>query len=215
MTSVDTDVLVVGAGPTGLTLAVVLAQLGVRCRVIDQSATPFTIPRALGIQARTLEIFSMIGIADRILAEAHTTTGTTFYVGGRTISWDFGPITRELGVFALGAGLPQTQVEQFLTDLAESKGLRLERGVALAGVHQQDDLVVARVTGPSGEQEIPARWLVGCDGAHSTTRKALGVDFEGRTYPIGLVHADVAIDWDRSRDHFYRWIHPDGRAQPN
>lgn len=105
---------------------------------------------------------------------------------------------------------PQTGVERPLAELLEELGGRVERARELIDLRQANGAVIATVRGDGGDETISARWLVGCDGAHSRVRNALGVAFAGSAYEERFVHADLELDWARGRDATHNWFHPDG-----
>ncbi|HZI07698.1 MAG TPA: FAD-dependent monooxygenase, partial [Archangium sp.] len=191
------DALVVGAGPTGLTMAAELARHGLRCRVVDQMEAPSLLSRALGVQARTLEVFDDFGIAEQALArgrkvEAFNVVGAG---GGRTrvpmqaFSW---LETRFPFMFML----PQDGTEALLTEHLGSFGVKVERGLALEDFRQDAEGVEATLKrAEGGVERVAARWLLGCDGARSRVRKVAGIPFEGETYDDACVLADVRVEW--------------------
>ena len=209
----ETDVLIVGAGPTGLTLACELLRRGVSCRIIDKAASPATTSRALGLQPRTLELFDTMGIVDRVLSTGGPVIDASLYRGDRLL-------------LTLGtAGLqdldtpyprlwitPQASVERPLVERLLELGGTVERSRKLADFRQTDSRVIATAKrGDSDEtEEIHASWLVGCDGAHSRVRKALGVSFEGSTYEEKFLLADVDLDWRRERNRTHTWFPQEG-----
>jgi 2-polyprenyl-6-methoxyphenol hydroxylase-like FAD-dependent oxidoreductase len=191
------DALVVGAGPTGLTMAAELARHGLRCRIVEQLEAPSVLSRALVVQARTLEVFEDFGIAKRALAlgrgtEAFNVVG----VGGvrtrvpmQALSW---LETR----FPFMLMLPQDATEALLTEHLGTFGVTVERGLALRDFRQDADAVEATLERADGRVErVSAHWLLGCDGARSRVRKGAGIPFEGETYEDACVLADVRVDW--------------------
>jgi len=209
----ETDVLIVGAGPTGLTLACELLRRGVNCRIIDKAASPATTSRALGLQPRTLELFDTMGIIDRVLSAGGPVIDANLYAGNRL------PLTLS------AAGLrnldtpyprlwitPQASVERPLIERLLELGGTVERSRELADFRQMDSRVIATVRHGDSDatEEIHAGWLVGCDGARSRVRKTLGVSFEGGTYEEKFLLADVDLDWSRERDRTHTWFPPDG-----
>ena len=206
----ETSVLVVGAGPTGLTMACELLRRGVRCRVIDESDAPSRTSKALGIQPRTLEVFESMGIVDRFLEEGTRTTGVNVHHGEEQIlRMDTGHLKAP---YPYVLALPQSETERLLTKRLRELGGEVERSRELVGFGQEEDLVVAWIKDleRGATEEIRVGWLVGCDGAHSRVRHTLGVPFEGSAYEEEFLLADVDLDWSRSHDEAHAWLHEDG-----
>ena len=203
----DVDVLVVGAGPVGLTAAVELARRGVRCRVIDQLAEPMRYAKAVGIQPRTLEIWEAMGVVREAVDAAEPMLGQQVYVNGRHVS------TVRLALPAdvpYGfAALPQYEVERILTGRLAGLGVRVERDARLVSFEQDAERVEAVVAHGVGEadEQIRARYLIGCDGAHSVVRKKLGLTFEGDAFPDSYLIGDVELDWSLPRGYAIRSMH--------
>ena len=209
----ETDVLIVGAGPTGLTLACELLRRGVGCRIIDKAASPATTSRALGLQPRTLELFDAMGIVDRVLSTGGPVTDANLYAGDRLLLTLSAAGLRNLDTPYPRLWItPQASVERPLTERLQELGGTVERSRELEGFSQTDSSAIATVKhGDSYEtEEIRAGWLVGCDGAHSRVRKALGVAFEGGNYEDRFLLADADVDWSRERDRTHTWFPPDG-----
>ena len=177
-------ILVVGAGPTGLTLALAARQRGLTCQLIDKALAPAAESRALAIQARTLEVFDRLGTASRVLARARTIKGAVFHLGKRPVRLTMPqPHPR----FPTVVALAQAETERILAQA----GAVPERGVEFAGL----DGPAARLRHAEGQEEVASYdWIVGCDGAHSTVRHALGLTFAGSRYPEQLYLADCRID---------------------
>lgn len=186
-------VLVVGAGPTGLTLARSLRRRGLGVRHIDAAPAPATTSRAFGIQARTLEVLDKFSLATEVLSRAHPIRGTAVHFGpGRPTLVDF---TAEHPRFPPVVLLAQTETERLLLE----PGHPPERGVAFAGL--EGSTVVLRHADGHEERTV-ADWIVGCDGAHSGVRKAIGAEFCGEQFPMQAVLADGLCDGlDRERIH--------------
>ncbi|CAA9473050.1 MAG: hypothetical protein AVDCRST_MAG58-4068 [uncultured Rubrobacteraceae bacterium] len=209
----ETDVLIVGAGPTGLTLACELLRRGVGCRIVDKAASPATTSRALGLQPRTLELFDAMGVVDRVLATGGAVTDANLYAGDRLLLTLSAAGLRNLDTPYPRLWItPQASVERPLIERLLELGGTVERSRELEGFRQTDSSVIATVKhGDSYEtEEILAGWLVGCDGARSRVRKALGVAFEGDTYEERFLLADADVDWSRERDRTHTWFPPDG-----
>src|SRR5256884_5866632 len=157
----DTDVLVVGAGPTGLMLANQLARRGVRVRIIDRHAGPSLQTRALGVQARTLEIYSHLGIVDRALELGKRATGADLWVQGRrTARVPLGDIGRDLSPYPFLLILGQDDNERLLGDALQRWGMAVQWSTELVGLTQEADRVIARLSQPDGTvREVTAAWV--------------------------------------------------------
>lgn len=189
----NTDVLIVGAGPTGLVLALWLAKLGIKVRIIDKSVAPGTTSRALGIQARTLELYRQLDLADAVVAAGHRNAGINLWVRGERKGG--------LAFQDAGAGLtpypflliyPQDQHERLLIDRLQALGVAVERRTEFLSFETESEGIAARLRLPDGtEQTCRAAYLAGCDGARSPIRHQIGAGFEGGTYPQVFYVADV------------------------
>ncbi|NDJ18556.1 FAD-dependent monooxygenase [Myxacorys almedinensis] len=215
LTEVDIDVLVVGSGPVGLAMACELLRHGVRCRIIDKAAEPVQTSRALGIQARSLEVFENMGVIDRVLAAGTKAKGVTIYDRDLVIlRLSLQHIREKDSQYPFLLILPQSQTESILNDRLNELGGKVERSRELFDIRQENDAAIALVKAAetdSGDlEEIRARWLVGCDGASSQVRKVLAIPFEGTTAPEEWLLADVDLDWDRTRETTHGWFTRDG-----
>jgi len=189
----DTDVLIIGAGPTGLVLALWLARFGVRVRIVDKTAEPGTTSRAVAVQARTLEFYSQIGLADTVVARGRKTIAANLWVAGKRAAH---AVLGEMGVglspFPFALIFPQDEHERLLIDRLDEAGVRVERSTELLHFEQAGGRVIAHLQLPDGQQETcAAAFLAGCDGAHSTVREALKIGFPGGVYEHLFYVADV------------------------
>jgi 2-polyprenyl-6-methoxyphenol hydroxylase-like FAD-dependent oxidoreductase len=213
-TRADVDVLVVGAGPSGLTLASELRRHGASCRVIDQLTEPVTFSKAAVVHARTMEVFDAMGVAEPILARSRTLHGTSMYAGNkRVVHVSFDGMIQS--PYPHAYGISQFDTERALTGHLTRLGGAIERGVKLAGFTQDDEAVTATIERPDGATEqVRARWLVGCDGAHSPVRKALGITFLGEPYEQSLIQTDARIEFAREvdDDEILGYLHEIGPA---
>ncbi|MCI4065670.1 FAD-dependent oxidoreductase [Micromonospora sp. R77] len=207
-----TDVLIVGAGPTGLTTAVELARRGIDCRLVEKRATPpGQADKAIGVHCRTMEIWERQGIVRQAMDAGIWLTGNMVFVNGHEthrMSWEL----PELPYAHLG--LPQYETERLLTDRLATLGVRPQRGAELVGFTQDDDGVTATLATAAGPETVRARYLVGCDGAHSRVRELLGLTFSGGLgrFPQLFMLGDVDVDWDMPAGHLLRFMHEtDGR----
>jgi 2-polyprenyl-6-methoxyphenol hydroxylase-like FAD-dependent oxidoreductase len=189
----DTEVLIVGAGPTGLVLALWLTRLGVRVRIIDKTAEPGTTSRALAVQARTLELYSQIGLADAVIERGRRTIAANLWVAGKKAARAvFGDMGEGLSPFPYALVFPQDEHERLLIDRLAEAGVQVERRTELLGFEEADDHVIACLSQPDGSPETcEATYIAGCDGAHSAVRTVLGIGFPGGVYDHLFYVADV------------------------
>ena len=203
---VDIDVLVVGAGPTGLALACGLRLHGLSVRVIDRAQGPATTSRANFLHARGSEVLDRLGALGALPDESLRAMRITNYLGDRPV------MTLEFGDPRLGTAAPpmvvsQAKVEGALRGRLEDLGTVPEWGTGLTGMRQDADSVLAQL---SDGTESRARWLVGCDGTASTTRSLVGIGFPGVKLTERFLLADLHLDWDLDRSGTTGWIHPSG-----
>ncbi len=202
----DVPILIVGAGPTGLTIANVLARAGVAFRIIDQKTGPVVESRAVVMHARTLELLAKLGLADRAVAEGQRIGSMQLYREGNPVGevtfFEAGQDDRTPYPFALI--FEQSKTERLLLQGLEEAGGEVEWSTSLRAMQRFPDHVQAIIVRSDGKEEtIEAGWVVGADGAHSPVRHALGLGFAGETYEQTLFLADVDLEWGL----------PDGKAQ--
>jgi 2-polyprenyl-6-methoxyphenol hydroxylase-like FAD-dependent oxidoreductase len=189
----DTDVLIVGAGPTGLVLALWLTRLHIRVRVIDKTTEPGTTSRAVAVQARILEQYDQLGLAGAVVADGLPMTAVNLWVAGRKAARaPFGDLGAGLSPFPYALIYPQDEHERFLIGHLHAAGVDVERRTELVGFDDTGSGVRATVRGPDGsEQTCEAAYIAGCDGARSRVRGVIGVGFPGGTYAHVFYVADV------------------------
>ncbi|HJU21276.1 MAG TPA: FAD-dependent monooxygenase [Casimicrobiaceae bacterium] len=189
----DVDVLIAGAGPTGLVLALWLARSGVRIRIVDKVPEPGTTSRALVVHARTLEFYRQLGIADSVVAAAVRFTTLNLWVGGQHVARvDLGPLGEGITAFPFLLIFPQDEHERLLIDKLREAGASVERPCELRGFEDRGDRIAAQLRHGDGRDETcEAAFLAGCDGAHSTVRETLAAGFPGGTYSHLFYVADV------------------------
>jgi 2-polyprenyl-6-methoxyphenol hydroxylase-like FAD-dependent oxidoreductase len=188
------EVLVVGAGPVGLTLACELARHGVRCRIVDRLPRLSPYCRAIGVTPRTLEVWEDMGVAREAVDAGLWLRGLRSIIHGHP------PVDTVEDYSSLPyaqLGLPQYETERVLARHLGRFGVAVERGVTLAALSQDADGVAVRLAGADGGvEQVGFRYAVGCDGAHSAVRHALGIAFEGEAMPMTFMLGDVHIAWD-------------------
>jgi 2-polyprenyl-6-methoxyphenol hydroxylase-like FAD-dependent oxidoreductase len=189
----DTDVLVVGAGPTGLVLALWLTRLGARVRIVDKTAEPGTTSRALAVQARTLELYHQVGMADAIVERGRRAIAVNLWVGGKQVARGvFGDMGAGQSPFPYALIFPQDEHERLLIARLAEGGVEVERQTEVLSFNDTNGRVLALLKRPDGTSETcQAVYIAGCDGAHSLTRETLKIEFRGGEYTHLFYVADV------------------------
>jgi 2-polyprenyl-6-methoxyphenol hydroxylase-like FAD-dependent oxidoreductase len=190
----ETDVLVVGAGPVGLLMAAELSRHGVRCRLIDKLAEPMHWVKALGVSQRTLEVWDDLGVVTEALDAGMSLRRQCVFVNREQVL-DADVAFPDEAPYKYPLLLPQPETERLLGAHLARFGVRVERGVELRSFAEDGDGVQAALAKPGGAESVRCRYLVGCDGAHSTVRHGLQLPFEGGRFPAEFLLADVEIDW--------------------
>jgi 2-polyprenyl-6-methoxyphenol hydroxylase-like FAD-dependent oxidoreductase len=203
------NVLIVGAGPVGLTLACELARRGVDFRIIDKELKPSDKSKALGIHSRTLEILESMGIVDKFIAAGHLVYGTNFWHKEKKIlHLNLDEID---GPFPYAMMLPQCDTERLLTEQLATFGKSIERGSTLTTFAQTKDGVRSEITHADGSNEaIESDYITGCDGAHSCVRHTLGLTFEGAQYKSGFATFDGHLSFDKRDDELNLFVSENG-----
>jgi len=187
------QVLIAGAGPTGLVLALWLAKLGVGVRIIDKTERPGTTSRALAVQARTLELYRQLDLADAVIARGHKMPAVNLWVRGEPAARvAFEVIGEDLTPYPFLQIFPQDEHEQLLIERLRTFGVEVERRTELVSFTDGAEGVTARLRGPHGAEETcEADYIAGCDGARSVVRGAIGATFPGGTYRQVFYVADI------------------------
>jgi 2-polyprenyl-6-methoxyphenol hydroxylase-like FAD-dependent oxidoreductase len=194
------DVLVVGAGPVGLTMAAEAARYGLSVRIIDKSPHATTTSKALVVWSRTLELFDRMGCSGEFLAGGIRSHGASI----RHASTVLGAARLDSipSAYNFGLMIPQRATERLMADHLATFDVRVRREVELIRFAARPDYVEAILRDAAGQEEtLLARWLVGCDGAHSTVRHQLGVSFDGKPQGDDWFLADVRLHGDGAPPH--------------
>ena len=190
----ETEVLIAGAGPTGLVLALSLVRRGIACRIIDRAAGPGEASRAMVVQARTLELYEGFGIAEGVVARGIRLPAVQLReAGGAVARVALADLGRGLSPYPFALAFPQDEHERFLVGQLEAAGLAVEWNTELLGFTETPGGIEARLRRGGEETACCAAFLCGCDGAHSRVREGLGIDFPGGTYRQRFYVADARI----------------------
>ncbi len=186
------DVLIVGAGPTGLTLACELARRDINIKIIDKLDKPGDKSKALVLHARSLELLDMMGALPAFMENGTPITGVNIFDSDKRIAHL--SLDQIDSPYPYALGIPQCTTERLLYEFLQAHGREVDRNVELIAVEDKGDHVIARVKTSGSETELKCRYLVACDGAHSTTRHAINEPYEGGEYREDFQLADVEVD---------------------
>ena len=211
------DILIVGAGPVGLAMALFSLRAGLRVRIVDAADGPSRFSKAIGLQYRVSEVLALLGLAERFTKAGARPAAVQMYSGAEwlvTLHFaDFSNLAGRGAFTPVGIMLPQSETERLLGEALVERGCAVEWGARFTGLGQDASGVRATLLHADGCEEVAeASWFVGCDGARSAVRKALGLGFSGETYPLSFAIADVDSDWPAERDAVHVWFHPEGSA---
>ncbi|MBA2494069.1 MAG: FAD-dependent monooxygenase [Acidobacteria bacterium] len=200
-----TNVIIVGAGPTGLALACQFIRFRVDFVIFDKKEAITPHSKAIGVQARTLEIYEQIGLADDLIAQGAIAEKARMIVSGEVRGEiEFGELGKDLSPYPFVLIVEQGKHEKILYDFIKANGKDVQWQTELIDFTQDDGGIKANIkTANSETEEIEAKFLVGCDGAKSFVRHALGLKFEGSTFERLFYVADVEIDWKFSHDSLH------------
>ncbi len=200
-----TDVLIVGAGPTGLALACQLVRFGVDFKIIDKKESTTLYSKAIGVQARTLEIYEQIGLANELVMLGSKSNGVQLVENGKVRGKiDLREFGKGLSPYPFLLIIEQEKHEKILYDHLRSKNTDVIWNTSLESFTQNENAVVAEIINEGGEtQTIESKYLIGCDGAHSVVRHGLNINFGGSTFERLFYVADVEIDWEFEHEWLY------------
>lgn len=206
LSNAQLDVLIVGAGPTGLAMAAEAARFGMRYRIVDKAVHGAQQSQALVVQARTLEQFERYEIAQRAIECGRRLRYIRMYSDGkRMLEASFDEIP---GNYPFVLFLPQTQTERLLTEHVEAQGGQIERQVELRSFTQQEQCVECELARADGTAEhVTCAYLIGADGAHSTVRRILGMPFEGHAVAYDFFLGDLRVQGDVPEDGLAVHLH--------
>jgi 2-polyprenyl-6-methoxyphenol hydroxylase-like FAD-dependent oxidoreductase len=208
----DTDVLIVGGGPTGLMLANQLARRGVRAVIIDRHSGPAQQTRAMAVHARTLEIYQKLGIAQRALELGKIATGANLWAGGeRRARIPIGDMGKNLSPFPFVLMLGQDDNERIMGEHLRQWGMAVQWNTELVSFEASTDRVIATIRQPDGtDRKVTAAWIAGCDGGHSTVRERSGIGFPGAPYEHVFFVADTEATGSMVPDELNVYLLRDG-----
>lgn len=201
-------ILIVGAGPTGLSLEIAVRQRGARVIVIDRQTQGANTSRAAVIHARTLQVLEQLGVTAKLLEEGIIVP--KFRVRDRDrllLDVDFGELP---GRYPFTLMLPQDQTEAILRTRLLELGVEVQWATELESIAQEGDRFAAHLKSPDGNIDMHASWVVGCDGLHSKVREEAEIPFVGGTYRQEFVLADVNMDWPLARSEVDLFFAPQG-----
>lgn len=209
----DTDVLIIGAGPSGLMMACQLLRFGIQFRIIDKQSDRVHESRAFAIQAKSMEIFQNLGFVDEFLKCARSTIDVVFFINGKKqIDVHFDQFKHQDTPFPSVYFLPQSETERIFIEFLEQHGVTIERQKELVTLTQTHQRVCAtiknNVTG--SREKIVCAYSIGCDGAQSDVRQSLNFSFEGNTYAQSFYLVDATIEWSYPRNKFIFFLEKKG-----
>lgn len=203
------DVLIIGAGPVGLTLAAALTHHGLKCRIIDKAPAPTDKSKALVVWSRTSELLDKLGLADTFVQAGRKARGASIYSGGnRLVHVEIAGVDSPFGFPLM---IPQSETERLLTEHLSRLGIAVERRVELVAFTEHASAVAGTLRHVDGREEaFETAWLAGCDGAHSTVRHTLEMPFTGSAEPNDWFLADIHVHGPLEPDEVSVFWHEKG-----
>lgn len=210
---IDVDVLVVGAGPTGLTAAIEAIRHGLSVRIIERNACRSTFSKALVAHARTLEVFETMGVAEAVLAEGTRFAALNTHAGRRhrPVRVDLLGLPWGDTAYPFWLSIPQYATERILESHLNTLGTEVEWQVALDRLHDRGDHVQARlIRAEDGDEVVRARWVIGCDGGRSRAREQVGLQLKRSDAKATFILADVKTTARLTEDEGHVFLDPEG-----
>jgi 2-polyprenyl-6-methoxyphenol hydroxylase-like FAD-dependent oxidoreductase len=204
-----TDALIIGAGPVGLTMAIELARYGVTVRLVDKASRRSDQSKALVLWSRSLELLERSGVSKPLVDAGYKVATVNVMTDKQSIThFTFDGLPT---AYPYGLMIPQNETERILEEFVNGLGVKVEREVELMSLSDTGDKVVATLRrGDASEETVETGWLIGCDGAHSTVRHLLGMEFHGETLPIDWLLADIHLEGVARAPEINVVWHPDG-----
>ena len=203
------DALIVGAGPVGLTMAAALTRHGLVCRIVDKAPAPTDKSKALVVWCRTLELLDQLDLARTFVEAGHPISGGSMYADGQRLVHL--ALTSGDSPYGFPLMIPQSETERLLAEHLARRGVTVERQVELTSLDAGPDGVACALRHLDGREEsCRAPWLIGCDGAHSAVRHALGIPFTGEAEPNDWMLADVHVEGPLAADEVSIFWHASG-----
>jgi 2-polyprenyl-6-methoxyphenol hydroxylase-like FAD-dependent oxidoreductase len=208
MLPLSTEVLIVGAGPTGLALAIRLQKAGIPHMVIDRAATGQNTSRAAVVHAHTLECIADLGVTDSLVSRGLSLPHFVIRDRDRALfHLDFSQLPSRFPFLLM---IPQDETERVLESRLQALGGAVRRNARATAFAPHSDAIISTIATPTGDVRVRSRYVVGADGMHSAVRAAAGIEFTGDTYEDSFVLADVEMAWPLGREEVSLFFSPQG-----